>query len=85
MGVKAAARGLGSEICKGCKATMESFVHLFTDFPCLMNFAQKFCDWIAKVWRLKISKMRVICASWESINEPLSSQSLSATLRRYGM
>ena len=31
MGVRTATRGLGSEVCKGCKIAVESLVHLFMD------------------------------------------------------
>lgn len=44
MGVTTTSRGLGSGISKGCMARVEDILHVFQDFPSLLNVGKKICD-----------------------------------------
>ena len=55
--VKAAVRGLGSDVCAGCKAAVKAVLHLFHGCPCLQHLGAHLCSsWISKVWNVHISR-----------------------------
>ena len=76
-GVKAAVWGIGSEVCTGCKAAVETIIHLFHGCPCVNHLGSYLCKWIDKVWNVQTSCHQLITASWglqdEAVNAILAS------------
>ena len=48
-GEKTVVRGLGSNVCAGCKATIQTVHHLFRGCPCLNHLGANLYNWIGKV------------------------------------
>ena len=63
-GVKAVVRGLGSEVCAGCKAAVKTVLYLFHGCPCSQHLGAHLCSWIGIVWNVHISRLQLITASW---------------------
>ena len=63
-GVKAPVRGLGSKVCTGCMAAIETVHHLFLGCLCLNYLSMNLCNWIGKVQNICISCSQLITMSW---------------------
>ena len=72
-GIKVRVRGIGTDVCSGCRVALEDPLHLFLKCPMVLGLICKVCKWVQRSLKIPCSKEDLILGGGVMANEAVLS------------